>query len=158
MNPMPFCSKCGAELKEGEKFCSSCGTPVDEAQRSTVVTVSDTDANDVANNKIMAVLAYLSWLVLVPIFAAKDSKFARFHVNQGLNLAVVELALWILSAILGVIPVINVIFGIVSWIANIILFVFSIMGIVNAAKGEEKELPIVGKYRAFDKIEALFKK
>lgn len=25
---MPYCSKCGAELKEGDKFCPSCGTPV----------------------------------------------------------------------------------------------------------------------------------
>lgn len=25
---MPYCSKCGAELKENDKFCNVCGTPV----------------------------------------------------------------------------------------------------------------------------------
>jgi len=25
---LPYCSKCGAELKEGDKFCPSCGAPV----------------------------------------------------------------------------------------------------------------------------------
>ena len=32
----------------------------------------------------MAILAYFGILVLIPILAAKDSKFARFHANQGL--------------------------------------------------------------------------
>lgn len=27
---MPFCKKCGAELKEGAKFCPSCGTSLGE--------------------------------------------------------------------------------------------------------------------------------
>jgi uncharacterized membrane protein YvbJ len=25
---LPYCSKCGAELKENDKFCNVCGTPV----------------------------------------------------------------------------------------------------------------------------------
>ncbi|HVP92626.1 MAG TPA: DUF4342 domain-containing protein [Acidobacteriota bacterium] len=25
---MPYCSKCGAELKENDKFCNVCGSPV----------------------------------------------------------------------------------------------------------------------------------
>ena len=36
---------------------------------------------DVQNNKVFAILAYIGILVLVPIFAAKESKFARFHAN-----------------------------------------------------------------------------
>jgi len=39
----------------------------------------------------MAILAYLTWLVLIPLFAAKESKFARFHCNQGIVLAVAEI-------------------------------------------------------------------
>ena len=27
---MAFCSKCGAQLNEGEKFCSKCGAPVED--------------------------------------------------------------------------------------------------------------------------------
>ncbi len=31
---MPFCKKCGAELKEDAEFCPSCGTPVGAAGRA----------------------------------------------------------------------------------------------------------------------------
>ena len=31
------------------------------------------------NDKLMGVLAYLGILVLVPLLAAKDSKFAQYH-------------------------------------------------------------------------------
>ncbi|UCF58887.1 MAG: zinc-ribbon domain-containing protein [Candidatus Bathyarchaeota archaeon] len=30
---MPYCRKCGSELKEDAKFCSKCGTPVSERAR-----------------------------------------------------------------------------------------------------------------------------
>lgn len=43
------------------------------------------DKADVEQNKVMAILAYFGILVLIPILAAKDSKFARFHANQGLD-------------------------------------------------------------------------
>ena len=118
------------------------------------------DQNDIQQNKVMAVLAYLSWLVLIPIFAAKESKFARFHANQGLVLAIVEIGLGIvntiITAILGAltaIPAIGVIFGIITvlvgivfWVLGIVCFVFSILGIINAAQGQAKELPVIGKF------------
>ena len=37
-------------------------------------------------------------------------------------------------------------FGIIS-LLNIVILVFAIIGIINAAKGEMKELPLVGKFR-----------
>jgi hypothetical protein len=33
---MPFCSNCGAPLKEQQSFCQSCGTPVSSIQPQTV--------------------------------------------------------------------------------------------------------------------------
>ena len=44
------------------------------------------DPQDVQANKVMAILAYFGLLVFVPLFAAKESRFARFHTNQGLIL------------------------------------------------------------------------
>lgn len=41
------------------------------------------DPQDVQANKVMAILAYFGLLVFVPLFAAKESRFARFHTNQG---------------------------------------------------------------------------
>ena len=39
-------------------------------------------------NKVMAILSYFGILVLIPIFAAKDDAFARYHANQGLVLLI----------------------------------------------------------------------
>lgn len=99
----------------------------------------------------MGVLAYLSWLVLIPLFAAKDSKFSRFHVNQGLVLAIVEIVWWIVEVVLGFILSFIPIFGSITifllGLVNIIFLVLAIIGIVNAVNGKAKELPIIGKYR-----------
>jgi uncharacterized membrane protein len=105
---------------------------------------------DVANNKVYAVLAYLGWLVLIPIFAAKTSPFARFHANQGLVLAIFgtggNIVFWIFSFLaassfnFGLASVI----GIFQFLWAIVIIVFAIIGIVSAAQGTRKALPAIG--------------
>lgn len=144
---MAFCRNCGTELNDGAKFCPSCGAPAGTEQQQAAYAPVQTDAQQ---NKVMGILAYLSWLVLVPLLAAKESPFARYHTNQGLALAIVEIAWWILSAILTAIAGASyslgliAIVGVIGWILGIIFLVFSIIGIVNAAKGEMKPLPLIG--------------
>lgn len=98
------------------------------------------DPADIEKNKVMGVLAYLSWLVIIPILAAKDSPFARFHSNQGLILAIAAAIIWVV----GMIPVIG---WIVSLVGNIAIFIFSILGLVNVFNGKAKELPLIGKFK-----------
>ena len=43
-------------------------------------------AADAEQNKVFGILAYLGILCLIPLLAAKDSRFARYHANQGLVL------------------------------------------------------------------------
>ncbi len=89
------------------------------------------------NNKLMAAISYIWILFLVPLFAAKDDAFARYHANQGLVLFLVSIAL----GIIGVIPFIG---PIIAAIGGIVTFVFTILGIINALKGEMKPLPFIG--------------
>jgi hypothetical protein len=116
-----------------------------------------TPQQDAQANKVFAVLAYLGILVLVPIFAAKDSRFARYHANQGLILAIAGIvygiAYSILSGVLFGVAAASgsvTVFGIVTLVIGILGFafliyvVFAILGIVNAAKGVEKPLPLIG--------------
>ena len=110
------------------------------------------DPADIQQNKLMGVLAYLSWLVLIPIFAAPKSKFARFHANQGLVLAIVHTAWIILSTILEfILTIINGylgwIFGIIFTLLGLVFIVPLILGIINASNGRAKELPLIGKIR-----------
>ena len=111
---------------------------------------------DVQNNKAFAILAYFWLLVLVPIFAAKESKFARFHANQGLVLCIVETAWWLINFIITAILIHTLswstlwllsLWGVIYWLVSVGIFVFAIIGIVNAAQGSVKPLPIFGKYK-----------
>ncbi len=109
---------------------------------------------DAQANKLMGVLAYFGPLVLVPLLAAKESPFARFHAGQGLVLVIGEVVYSILyriitailSALLfsrvgvGIYSVISILLGLVS----LIFPVLAIIGIINAAKGKCKPLPLIG--------------
>lgn len=112
---------------------------------NTEDTTAQFDPADIQQNTVMAVLAYLSWLVLVPILGAKDSPYARFHANQGLALAIVEIACALVLRILAKLPLIGWVFSIAGGLLSLACLVFAIIGIVNAANGRAKELPIVGK-------------
>ena len=165
---MAFCSKCGVKLEEGATFCATCGEPVNEETnnsdssskfdlKSEFAQFNDTqDATaefgnaDISNNKAFAVLSYFGLLVLIPIFAAKNSKFAQYHANQGLVLLIVDLIVSavfrFLDIILGI-SVLGAIFGVLNGLIGIFMFVLFIIGLVNAIKGRAKELPIIGKIR-----------
>ena len=116
---------------------------------------AECDGADVEKNKILSLLSYISLLFLIPMFCAKDSKFARFHVNQGIVLFICELIVglvgWVLGLILGIIPFVGVVLGIllavVTWVVELVFLALAILGIVNAVQGKAKELPLLGGIR-----------
>jgi len=102
-----------------------------------------TTSDDVEKNKGMAILAYI--LFFIPMLTeAKDSKFAMFHANQSLIILIAGFVL----TVINIIPFLGQIVWIIGEIA---LFVFWIMGIINASKGEMKELPLFGGVHILDK-------
>ncbi len=168
---MAFCGKCGTKVDEGVKYCPGCGSvmtvePAAEQQpaaeqpnfaakmsslNNTADTTAEFDANDITQNKAMGILAYLGPLCFIPMFAAKESKFARFHANQGLVLLIACVGWAIASSIL------NAIILAISWrlyfltsiisLLSIVFLILALIGIVNAANGRAKELPIIGKFK-----------
>ena len=107
----------------------------------------DFHPQDIEYNKGMSVMAYLGILVLIPLIMARDSRFARFHVNQGLLLAILETACAVISSVFGWFPVAGLIIRIACWIISAVCFIFAIIGIVNAVNGRAKELPFIGGIR-----------
>lgn len=101
---------------------------------------------DIDDNRVMSVLAYLSWLVLIPLLAAKQSPFARFHTNQGLVLALAEIVVVIALSILQAFPLIGWVFKAIRYLFEIACVVMSGIGIINAINGRAKELPLVGSF------------
>lgn len=111
---------------------------------NTKETTEEFDTTDIENNKIISIFAYISILVLIPIFAAKDSKYARFHANQGLILLLASIIFGIIIGVLGSIPFIGWIFSIAGGLIEILTLVLMVLGIINAANGKAKELPLIG--------------
>lgn len=156
---MAFCNKCGNQLPDGANNCPNCGAPAGNTQQNTqnaqdfvnnMMNTNDTtsqfDPQDINNNKGMSVLAYIGFLFLVPLLACPNSKFARYHTNQGLVLFLLEFALGVVTGILGIIPIAGLIIGgLLSAVGGIFTLVLMIMGIINAAQGQTKELPLIGK-------------
>lgn len=89
-------------------------------------------------NTGMAILAYI--IFFIPLLTeAKKDPFVKYHIKQGLLIFIG----WILvSAISWVLP-----FGLwtIGQLLNLAVFVLMIIGIMAAAKGEEKPLPLIGK-------------
>lgn len=96
-----------------------------------------------SNEKAFGILAYLGWLVLVPIIAGK-TEFSKFHANQGLVLAIAEIVITIVAVVMMFIPIVGWIIGILLYLVDVAALVLAIIGIVNAAQGQMKPLPIIG--------------
>lgn len=138
---MAICSRCGAEMEEDAKFCPKCGAP---AQVPEYVDPGDKtrqfDTEDIARTKALSAFCYISFLfAIIALLVEPNSKFVRYHINQCLLLTVFEF-------ICGIVCIVPVLGWIVGGIGSIAVIVFTIMGIVRAAKGVAKDLPIIGKY------------
>lgn len=115
--------------------------------KNTKDTTEEFEASDIEGNKVLALFAYLSWLVLIPILGAKNSKFARFHANQGLVLAIAEIIAFFILGILRKLPLIGWVFGLFGGLLELVCLAMAIIGIANALNGKAKELPFVGKFK-----------
>lgn len=109
------------------------------------------NTEDVQNNKIFGILAYIGILFLVPLLAAKDSQYAKFHANQGFVLFIAVLILQVVgrtvAAILNAVTFGvfgNLFTALISLAIGICSIVFMVLGIMNACSGEPKKLPIIG--------------
>lgn len=111
----------------------------EQAQQATPQGGQSDDAN---KNKPMAIIGYiLPILFFIPLVTdAKNSAFAKFHANQQLNLLLFVVVGYIASSILMFVLIGFLLYFLVM-IGSI---VFMIMGIINAAKGEMKPLPLIG--------------
>ena len=142
---MAFCPKCGTKVDSGAAFCPNCGTKLASTNdfsenlkklTDTPDTTDHYDPRDIADNKLMGILCYLSILWLIPYLTTKDSPFVRFHLNQGLLVLIIG----IVGAVLQCLPV-------VGWVVSVAAFALAIIGIVNVVNGKVQELPLIGTFK-----------
>lgn len=101
------------------------------------------------DSKIFAALSYLSVLFIVPWIVKRDDAFVMFHVRQGIALFLAEVVvwfiLWLLESLLTTVFSFGA-FTFVSLLYKLAWLVFtavSLVGVYFAAKGEQKQLPIL---------------
>ena len=130
---MKYCPHCGAEIADDVRFCPTCG-------KETVITVPvstdpEFDPQDIADNRMLAMLGYLT-VGILPMLGARNSAYAMHHTNQ---------ALWIFigSLLCGLVCIIPILGWIVAAIGSLLLLVCEIIGIVRALKGSGAYLPFV---------------
>ena len=108
------------------------------------------EQEDLKGKKFTACLSYLFWFAVIPMIYSTESKFIKYHANQGFVLATVE----------TIFLVITVIVSKILWFASratsllvetTMLMVFvgvfgvlSLIGIFNVIRGKEKPIPTFG--------------
>jgi uncharacterized membrane protein len=141
-----LCSTCGKEIADDATFCNHCGEKVGDSSNTQWANFSSQSGRatetysteDIQANKVWAGLAY--FLFFLPLIICPESRYARYHANQGLVLLIVS-ALG--SIVLAIIPIIGGIcrrsldWACWSWRP----------GLVNGLNGHVKELPLIGKWQ-----------
>ncbi|MBA4347737.1 MAG: hypothetical protein C0413_02680 [Clostridiales bacterium] len=133
---MAYCSKCGSQVNDGDRICGNCGEPVNGANRTPETANS--------NDTWMGILSYLGFLALIPYLIKDQSSFVRAHAVRGINLLILEVIAWVAVGVFSWVPVLN---GILSTVVGLASFAFSLIGIINVANKEDKELPFIGNIR-----------
>jgi uncharacterized membrane protein len=99
---------------------------------------------DVDNNKALAIVGYifpiLFFLPLV-IESSKNSPFAKFHANQQLVLLITAFIVQFTGVI---IPFLG--WFVIFPLGMLFVLVCIIMGVINAAGGQMKKLPLIGGF------------
>lgn len=90
-------------------------------------------------SRILAGLAYVGVLCLIPLFGKKDDEFVQFHAKQGLVLFIAEAVAFFIN----IIPFV----GQAIWsLLGIGFLAVSAFGAYKALKGEYWRMPVLGKY------------
>jgi len=115
--------------------------------QNTADETANIDPNDIAQNKTMGGLAY--FIFFLPLIVCPQSKYGRFHANQGLLYAILCVCSAIVSFLLSTIFTWRLwwLSSILSWAIWLCVVALGIVGLVNGFSGKAKDLPLIGKIR-----------
>ncbi len=91
-------------------------------------------SSHVEEGKTMAILSYVTligWVIALVMNSEKKNSFAKWHMRQSLLLGLAFFLTWI---------------PFLGWILALVLLVLWVMGLISAINGQEKEVPVLGKY------------
>jgi uncharacterized membrane protein len=95
-------------------------------------------------DKTVAILSYLTligFIVAIVLHSNKKTQLGAYHLRQMLGLFLTIVAAVVCEFVLIFIPILGWLAIIALWVS---IFVFWLMGLVSAAKGKMKPLPVLG--------------
>lgn len=100
-----------------------------------------------STDKLLACLSYFPvFLIIIFLFThfqnKKNDPFVVHHMNQGIGVLILSL----IGSLVSYMPVV----AFLAVFINIIALIFMIVGIINAAQGSWKKLPLVGEFKVFN--------
>ena len=81
------------------------------------------DPADVKENRFWCLLCYLGFLFIIPYLMKPNSRFVRYHANQGLILFIPFL---------------------LSFVASAVFLIWIVYGIISVLRGYVRPLPVIG--------------
>ena len=103
-------------------------------------------SSEIAEGKAFAVLSYALSFIGIPFFIVplimRDNEFSLFHAKQCLILWLAGIVASVIGGILTLICIGVILLA----VAAVFVLVLNIMGLINAVKGEQKPLPLIGKW------------
>jgi len=112
-------------------------------------------AKQIENEKLCAILSYIL-IGVIWYFVdekMKKSELARYHAKQGLALLIAAIIYSIIVSVLVSILFIPMVFTgtglgliLIVRVLNLIPLIWVVIGIINAANGNMKPLPLIGRF------------
>lgn len=98
----------------------------------------------VAEDRTVAILSYITiigFIIAIVMHSSKKTQLGAFHLRQALGLFVTGVAFGVCAIILAFIPFIGWLAIMLGWLG---LLAFVIMGLIAAASGQQKPVPVLG--------------
>ena len=105
------------------------------------------DSNDLRDNRVTGGLGYL--IFFLPLILCPSSRYGRYCANQGLLIAlaavVIWFATWLVTLLLGWIPLLGGILRVAFWLVRFAVSLFAIyLTYLACAKGDARAIPGIG--------------
>ncbi len=92
------------------------------------------------NSKTVAIIAYITligWIIALIMNNGNKTPLGTFHLRQSLGIICVGVILSIIISFVGI--------SILSWIVQLAIIVFWLLGLISAIQGEMKPVPVLGE-------------
>jgi uncharacterized membrane protein len=104
----------------------------------------------VQQDKTVAILAYctlIGYIIAIVLHGNNKTKLGSYHLRQATGLLIIGIGYWVVNFILiMILPFLGFLFAIISPFVGLGVLVLLILGIMNAANGQEKPVPLVGPF------------